>query len=146
MSEAVEYILKRHYDFVYNNLEKPEIIIEKYFGVKDLYYETAIINEEIIYNTFLSVRNKERFSIFHYDDFIDFINTYCGVDPIDLMVYLNEKDFQVFVVNFIKILNVALKYWIVSKGTGFRKNTKIIINYIEGKGEITIDYIPDLKI
>lgn len=145
MGKRVEEILTQHYDFVANNMNKPEIIIDRYFGIEDLYMETEEINEEIFLSKFTYHKHPETFTIFHYTDFVDFVNTYCKIDPIDLYIYINEKDFQVFVLNFIKILNQALKYWILSKGSGFRKNTKLMLTYVEGKGEIKLEYIPDLK-
>jgi hypothetical protein len=146
MRDNVENILKNNYDFVKNNLMYPEKIIDHYFGIDNLNYEISNINERIFEYTFIGLKHPEKYIIFEFSDFIDFINTYTYIDSTDLIIYIDEKEFNIFVLNFIKILNSAFKFWILSKGSGFRKNTKLLLTFKEGNSGIYLEYIPDLKI
>jgi len=146
MLDNVVKVLKQNYDFVYKNLKFPEKIIDKYFGIDFLNEDVSIINEEIYRKAFFGLNYDEVYELFRYDDFYDFINTYLKVDPDDILIHIDEKEFYVFVIHFIKVLNIAFKNWIASKSSGFRKNTKIMIKFIEGKGSVIIEYIPDLKL
>lgn len=146
MQDKIEKTIKDNYDFVVNNLKIPERIIDYYFGIDNINADISEINEELIRSTFFGFQALESYEIFRYDDFYDFINTYLKIDSNDLIIYVGDKEFNVFVIQFIKVLNMAFKNWILSKSSGFRKNSKILLRFIEGKGSIILEYIPDLKL
>ncbi len=140
--------LKKHFDFVDNNTNYPDKIVNKYFGISDIWTYISEINEGIFRDRFLKIKIERKFTIFEFEDFYDFINTYLKIDTNDLYIYFrdNEIMFEVFVVQFLKKMNQILKIWVSQRASGFRKDSRLYLDFKDHSGVIKLIYEHDLRV
>jgi len=141
--------LKSHYDFIEHNINFPEKVIDKYFGIDDIYEYINEINEAMFVDKFLNIDDGEdgKYDIFEFEDFYDFTDTYLGVDSTDIIIFFkNDEDvYTVFIIQLIRLLNKIFKNWVLSRSSGFRKNTKLYLEMLQDY-KIKLIYEPDLRV